>query len=66
MFEMEEDPDMYAAAGLPPSTPYVYTSKPMDPETAIKNVMKSVADIKGSNINIRLVVVTANNGTMNF
>ncbi len=37
MFEMEEDPDMYAAAGLPPPTPYVSTSKPMDPETAIKN-----------------------------
>jgi hypothetical protein len=46
MFEMEEDPDMYAAAGLPPPTSYVSTSKPMDPETAIKNVMKSVAEIK--------------------
>jgi hypothetical protein len=71
MFEMEEDPGMYAAAGLPPPTPYVSTSngltcKPMDPETAIKNVMKSVADIQGSNTNIKLVVVTANNGTMNF
>jgi hypothetical protein len=38
----------------------------MDPEMAIKNVMKLVADIKGSNINIKVVVVTANNGTMNF
>jgi hypothetical protein len=38
----------------------------MDPEAAIKNVMNSVANIKGSNINIKVVVVTTNNGTMNF
>ncbi len=70
MFEIQEDPGMYVAAGLtpPPPTPYVpmlngLTSKPMYPEAAIKNVMNSVADIKGSNINIKVVVVTSNGKT---
>jgi hypothetical protein len=45
----EEDPEMYATAGLPPPTPYmptcnVVSSKPIDPEAAIKNVMISISD----------------------
>jgi hypothetical protein len=71
MFEFEEDPEMYATAGLPPPTPYmptcnVVSSKPIDPEATIKNVMSSISDIKGANIYIKVVVVTGNNTTMNF
>jgi hypothetical protein len=71
MFKFEEDPENLRCGRTTPPTPYVptsniLTSKPMDPEAAIKNVMSSVADIKGSNINIKVVVVTGNNGTMNF
>ncbi len=71
MFEFEEDPEMYATAGLPPLTPYmptcnVVSSKPIDSEAAIKNVMSSISDIKGTNINTKVVVVTGNNTTMNF
>ena len=59
---LEEDPKMYAAAGLP--IPNIY--KPMDVDGTIKNVMSSVPDLKGANVTFKIVVVTGNNSTMNF
>ena len=62
MFVLEEDPEMYAAAGLP--IPNI--SKPVDVDAVIKNVMSSVPDMKGANVTYKIVVVTGNNSTMNF
>jgi len=75
MFLLEEDPEMYAAAGLPVPTatpmatamPTVTsTANPVDLAATVKRVMDSVQDMQGSNINIKVVVVTGNNTTMNF
>ena len=66
MFAMEEDPDMYVAAGLPPPVP-VPTSNALDVDATVKAVISSVADMKGANVNIKVVVVSGNsNTTMNF
>jgi len=73
MFSMEEDPEMYAAAGLalPAATPtathtFTCTATPQDVGPAVKHVIESLSDIKGENVNIKVVVVTGNNTTMNF
>jgi hypothetical protein len=66
MFAMEEDPEMYVAAGLPPPVP-VPTSNALDVDATVKAVISSVADMKGANVNIKVVVVSGNsNTTMNF
>ena len=66
LFAMEEDPDMYVAAGLPPPVP-VPTSNALDVDATVKAVISSVADMKGANVNIKVVVVSGNsNTTMNF
>ncbi len=66
MFAMEEDPEMYAVAGLPPPVP-LPTSKPLDLDATVKAVMRSVGEIKGRNVNIKVVVFSDNsNTTMNF
>ncbi len=58
MFAMEEDPEMYAAAGLPPPVPLL-TSKPLDVDATVKAVMSSVGEMKGGNVNIKVVVSVA-------
>ncbi len=73
MFHLEEDPDMYAAAGLPLPVP-VPVSVPMsvamsnhDIDGTVQRVMSSAAVTSGANVNIKIVVVSANtNTTMNF
>jgi hypothetical protein len=61
IFKMEEDPDMYAAAGLP-----IPVCTPIDFEKTISNVMNSVRHMNESNVNIKVIIVTGNNTTMNF
>jgi hypothetical protein len=69
MFHLEEDPDMYAAAGLPLPVPMpmsVATSN-HDIEGTVQRVMSSAAVMTGANVNIKIVVVSGNtNTTMNF
>ena len=75
LFMLEEDPEMYAAAGLPLPTPTssttltstsTCTSSPVDIQATVQNVMSSVQAMQGANVNIKVVVVTGNNSTMNF
>jgi hypothetical protein len=63
MFAMEEDPEMYAAAGLPPSVP-LPTTKAMDLDATVKAVMSSVGEMMGGNVNIKVVVVSGNSNTV--
>ncbi len=66
MFPIEEDPDMYVAAGLPPPVP-LPTSNALDVDATVKAVISSVGDMKGANVNIKVVVVSGNsNTTINF
>jgi hypothetical protein len=66
MFAMEEDPEMYVAAGLPPPVP-LPTSNALDLDATVKAVMSSVGEMKGANVNIKVVVVSGNsNTTMHF
>jgi integrase len=75
MLHLEEDPDMYAAAGLPLPVPVpVPVSVPMsvgmcshDIEGTVQHVMSSAAVTSGGNVNIKIVMVSGNsNTTMNF
>jgi hypothetical protein len=68
MFAMEEDPEMYMAAGLPPPPPVpLPTSKALDLDATVKAVMSYVGEMKGANVNIEVVVVSGNsNTTMHF
>jgi hypothetical protein len=50
MLILEEDPEMYAAAGLP-----IPTSNPIDLEATFKLVTRSAPDMKGANVNIKLL-----------
>ncbi len=59
MFLMEEDPEMYAAAGLPvpTTTPTATpsdtpTANPIDLGSTVKSVMDSVSEMKAANVNI--------------
>jgi hypothetical protein len=66
MVTMEEDPEMDPAAGLPPPVP-LPTSKAMDLDATVKALMSSVGEMKGGNVNIKVVVVSGNsNTTMHF
>ncbi len=66
MFAMEEDPDMYVAAGLSPPVP-LPTSNALDVDATVKAVMSSVGEMNGANVNIKVVVVSGNsNTTMHF
>jgi hypothetical protein len=66
MVAMEEDQEMYAAAGLPPPVPLA-TSKAMDLDASVKAVMGSIDEMKGGNVKIKVVVVSGNsNTTMHF
>jgi hypothetical protein len=66
MVVMGEDPEMYAAAGLPPPVP-LPTSKAMDLDATVKAMRSSVGEMKGGNVNIKVVVVSGNsNTTMHF
>jgi hypothetical protein len=61
MFILEEDPEMYAAAGLP-----IPVSNPGDVQATITHVMNSLPEMSGATENIKVFVVTGNNSTMNF
>jgi hypothetical protein len=66
MFAMEEDPEMYVAAGLPPPVP-LPTSNALDLDATVKAVMSSVGEMNGANVNIKVDVVSGNsNTTMHF
>jgi shikimate kinase len=66
MFAMEEDPEMYVAAGLPPPVT-LPTSSALGLDATVKSVISSLGEMKGANVNIKVVVVSGNsNTTMHF
>ncbi len=79
VFLMEEDPEMYAAAGLPvpmatpratptlTATPTATpTANPIDLGSTVKSMMDSVSEMKAANVNINVVVATGSNTAYEF
>ena len=66
IMDLEEDPDMYAAAGLPiPETPVA--EKKQDLQTTIQKVVSSLPNMQGANVTLKVLVISGDNhGTINF
>lgn len=64
-FEMEEDPEMYAAAGIPlpvSSTP----DNSVNIQKTIESAISSVSALQGANVTVKVCVIANNHGTINF
>ena len=64
-FEMEEDPEMYAAAGIPlpvSSTP----DNSVNIQKTIESAISSVSALQGANVTVKVCVIANNQGTINF
>ena len=64
-FEMEEDPEMYQAAGIPvtQSTPQNNT---VNIAKTIQSAISGLPALKESNVTVKVCIVSTNNGTVNF
>jgi site-specific recombinase XerD len=58
---MEEDDELYEMAGLP--APSTQGQQPVDLQNTINSVLESV---RGQSGNVKIVIVTGNNATLNF
>ena len=64
-FEMEEDPEMYEAVGIPVSqstTP----NNTVNIQKTIQSAISAVPALKESNVMVKVVIVNTNNGSVNF
>ncbi len=65
-FIMEEDPDMYAAAGiLIPATSSPINNK-VNIQQTIESTISSVPAFQGANVTVKVLVMENNNGTIHF
>ena len=65
MFEMEEDPEMYQAAGLPlPSSSSADSS--FSVEKTVQQAISSLPDLDGKNVTVKVCFVNQNHGTINM
>ena len=61
--DMDEDPEMYVAVGIPP---------PMSADTAdrinsaVKSAISSLPNMQSVNVTVKVVINSGNNVTMNF
>ncbi len=63
--EMDEDPEMYQAAGIPLAG-YSSVSNSMNIEQTIQSVTSSVPNLQGANVSLKVCVITNNYGSVNF
>ena len=67
VFAQEEDLDMYLSAGLPlPPVAVEPSLQTIDIENTIKNAISTLPNMAGASVNLKVVVVTGNNATLNF
>ena len=67
LFEMEEDPDLYVAAGLPiPPMPVRSANEPVNLESTIRSALSSVQNRGTGNVTVKFVIVTGGTNTINF
>ena len=64
-FEMEEDADMYEAAGIPApaSTPQPNT---VNIAKTIESAISGLPSLKEANVTVKVCIVSTNNGSVNF
>ena len=65
IFMMDDDDEMYAAAGIPPPT-VRSTPSAVDIESTIQNTLASLPGLQGANVTVKVVMNTGNNATFNF
>jgi hypothetical protein len=63
--EMDEDPEMYQAAGILLAG-YSSVTNSMNIEQTIQSVMSSVPNLQGANVSLKVCVITNNHGSVNF
>ena len=63
--EMDEDPEMYQAAGIPLAG-YSSVTNSMNIEQTIQSVMSSVPNLQGASVSLKVCVITNNYGSVNF
>ena len=63
--EMDEDLEMYQAAGIPLAG-YSSVTNSMNIEQTIQSVMSSVPNLQGANVSLKVCVITNNYGSVNF
>ena len=67
MMSLEEDPDLYAAAGLPiPHTTVHHVKDKVDIESAIKTAISSAPNMQGANVTVKVVVISGNHNVNNI
>jgi hypothetical protein len=65
-FVMEEDPNMYSAAGFLFSATSSPTNNKVNTQQTIDSAISSVPAFQGANVTVKVLVMENNNGTIHF
>jgi site-specific recombinase XerC len=65
-FVMEEDPDLYAAAGISFPATSSPTNNKVNIQQTIQSAISSVPALQGANVTVKVLVMENNNGTIHF
>ncbi len=65
-FFMEEDPDMYAAAGISFPAMSTRSNNKVNIQQTIESAISSVPAFQGANVTVKVLVMENNNGTIHF
>ncbi len=65
-FVMEEDPDLYAAAGISFPATSSLTNNKVNIQQTIQSAISSVPALQGANVTVKVLVMENNNGTIHF
>jgi hypothetical protein len=65
-FVMEEDPDLYAAAGISFLATSSPTNNKVNIQQTIQSAISSVPALQGANVTVKVLVMENNNGTIHF
>ena len=65
-FVMEEDPEMYEAAGIPSQVVLQTTDNSVLIQQSIESAISSVPSLQGANVIVKVSVIGSNHGTVNM
>ena len=65
-FVMEEDPEMYEAAGIPSQVVLQTTDNSVLIQQSIESAISSVPSLQGANVVVKVCVIGSNHGTVNM
>ena len=64
-FDMEEDPEMYEAAGIPLATSSALQNT-VNIQESIQSAIAGLPNLQGGNVTVKVCVITNNHGSVSF